>query len=277
MSHTPTTGRLAARHRVTPGTTVRLVDADADATPAFDGSKDEARDRTRALNERLEALQELLYAEGSHKVLIVLQAMDAGGKDGTIRSVFDGVNPQGVRVASFKKPTEAESAHDFLWRVHPHAPRRGEMVLFNRSHYEDVLVVRVHELAPEAIWRRRYEHINAFERLLADEGTTILKFFLHIGRDEQRTRLQERLDEPHKRWKFRRGDLEERAHWHDYVAAYEEAIERTSSDWAPWYVVPANRNWYRNLVVSDAIVGALDALDMRYPDPEEGLKDVVVE
>lgn len=269
-------GTIAARHLVAPGATVRLRDDDAAATPAFDGSKREAQARTQDLNARLEALQELLYAEGRHKVLVVLQAMDAGGKDGTIRSVFDGVNPQGVRVASFKTPTDVERAHDFLWRVHPHAPGRGEMVIFNRSHYEDVLIVRVHGLAPEATWRRRYEHIVAFERLLADEGTTILKFFLHIGRDEQRTRLQERLDEPHKRWKFRRGDLDERAHWDDYVAAYEEAIARTSTDRAPWYVVPADRNWYRNLVVSDALVAALEGLAMRFPDPEPGLGDAVV-
>jgi len=276
MSKAPALGTLAAVHYVEPGTTVRLTDDDAAATPAFDGPKGAAERHVRSLNERLEVLQELLYAEGTHKVLIVLQAMDAGGKDGTIRSVFDGVNPQGVRVASFKKPTSAELAHDFLWRVHPHVPGRGEMTIFNRSHYEDVLVVRVHALVPEAVWRARYDHINAFERLLADEGTTILKFFLHIGREEQRERLQERLDEPTKRWKFRRADLDERAHWDDYVHAYEEALTRTSTPWAPWYVVPANRNWYRNLVVSDAMVAALESLEMRYPDPEPDLGNVVV-
>ena len=208
---------------------------------------------------------------------MVLQAIDTGGKDGTIRHVFDGTNPQGVKVASFKRPTPVELAHDFLWRVERQTPGNGEIAIFNRSHYEDVLVVRVHGLVPEERWRRRYDHINDFERRLADEGTTILKFFLHISKEEQRERLQARLDEPHKRWKFSRGDLKERALWDDYQAAYEAVLSRTSTEWAPWYVVPADRKWYRNLVISSALVDTLDTLDPQYPEPEEDLDGVVVE
>jgi PPK2 family polyphosphate:nucleotide phosphotransferase len=225
----------------------------------------------------LEELQELLYAEHKHKILIVLQAMDSGGKDGTIRHVFDGVNPQGVKVASFKVPTKEELAHDYLWRVHKHTPGKGEIVIFNRSHYEDVLVVRVHELVPKSIWRRRFKHIRDFERILADEGATILKFFLHIDLDEQKERFQARLDTPHKRWKFRLRDLEERKLWDSYLAAYEEAISKTSTNWAPWYIIPANRKWYRNLVISRIIVDTLENLKMTYPEPEEDLDGVVIE
>ena len=265
------------RYRVEPGSQVDLSQWDPDDKSAFEGDKGEARETLNALNERLEALQELLYAEGQHKVLVVLQALDTGGKDGTIRHVFEGVNPQGVKVAGFGVPTEEELAHDYLWRVHKRTPGKGEIVIFNRSHYEDVLVVRVRNLAPPEIWRRRYGHINDFERLLVDEGTTILKFYLHISRDEQRERLQARLDTPHKRWKFKLGDLEERALWPQYVAAYEEMLSRTSTEWAPWHIVPANRKWYRNLVVARVIVEALEGLDMRYPQPEADLSQVVIE
>jgi len=229
------------------------------------------------LNERLEELQELLYAEHKHKVLIVLQAMDTGGKDGTIRHVFEGVNPQGVRVASFKKPTLEELDHDFLWRVHKQVPGKGEIVIFNRSHYEDVLVVRVHNLAPKEVWSKRYDHINGFERMLVDEGTTILKFFLHIDLDEQKERLQARLDEPNKRWKFNPDDLEERKLWPKYVKAYEDAISKTSTSWAPWYIVPANRKWYRNLVVGTVVIEALEDLNMRHPEPQFDPADIKIE
>jgi PPK2 family polyphosphate:nucleotide phosphotransferase len=222
-------------------------------------------------------LQEALWAEHKHKVLIVLQGMDTSGKDGTIRHVFEGVNPLGVRVASFKAPTPEELDHDFLWRVHPRVPGRGEMVVFNRSHYEDVLAVRVKRLAPPGVWRARYDQINDFERLLADTGTVILKFFLHIDKDEQKERLQARLDDPAKRWKFRRGDLDDRRLWPDYMAAYEEALSRTSQKHAPWYVVPANKKWYRNLVVATVLVEALEGLEIQIPEPEEDLKDVVIE
>ena len=257
------------RYRIKPGSRVDLSQHDPDDRSAFKGDKAAAKAETAKLNARLERLQELLYAEGRHKVLVVLQAMDAGGKDGTIRSVFDGVNPQGVKVASFKRPTPPELAHDYLWRVHSQTPGAGEIVIFNRSHYEDVLVVRVHDLVPESRWRQRYGHIRAFESLLTDEGTRIVKFFLHISKDEQRERLQERIDVPEKRWKFNSGDLAERQLWDEYEAAYEEALAETSTEQAPWYVIPANANWYRNLVVSRILVDLLEGLAMRYPEPDD--------
>ncbi len=265
------------RYRVAMGTRIDLGKWDPSDTSAYSGEKAEGKDRLDELNEELEALQELLYAEHRHKVLVVLQGMDTSGKDGTIRHVFEGVNPQGVRVASFKVPTPLELDHDYLWRVHQKTPGSGEIVIFNRSHYEDVLVVRVHSLVPAAVWSRRYEHINAFERLLADEGTTILKFFLHIDLEEQKERLQARLDEPQKRWKFSMGDLKERKRWEEYQQAYEDVLSKTSTDWAPWYIVPANRKWYRNLVVATVLVEALHGLEMQYPQPEEGLDDVRIE
>ena len=265
------------RYRVTPGSRVDLGEWDPNDKSAFPGKKKEGRKRLLELNEQLEELQELLYAEHKHKVLIVLQAMDTGGKDGTIRHVFEGVNPQGVRVAGFKVPTPEELDHDFLWRVHKQTPGRGEIVIFNRSHYEDVLVVRVRNLAPKQVWSKRYDHINGFERTLADEGTTILKFFLHISLDEQKERLQARLDEPNKRWKFNPADLEERKLWPEYLRAYEDAIARTSTEWAPWYIVPANRKWYRNLVVGTVITETLDGLDMRYPEPDFDPADIKIE
>jgi len=265
------------RYRVKPDSRLDLAEWDPKDKSAFPVKKKEGRKRLLELNERLEELQELLYAEQKHQVLIVLQAMDSGGKDGTIRHVFEGVNPQGVRVASFKKPTPEELAHDYLWRVHKQTPGRGEIVIFNRSHYEDVLVVRVHSLVPEAVWSKRYNHINAFERTLVEEGTTILKFFLHIDLDEQRERFQARLDEPHKRWKFNPADLDERKLWPKYMAAYEDAISKTSTDWAPWFVVPANRKWYRNLVVGTVIVETLEGLDMRYPEPQFDPAEIRIE
>lgn len=264
------------RYRVMPGSSVKLADWDPRDQSLFEGRKRDAKAPLRELNDRLEALQEVLYAEGQHKVLIVIQAMDTGGKDGTIRHVFDGVNPQGVKVASFKRPTAAELAHDYLWRVHKHTPGQGEMVIFNRSHYEDVLVVRIHNLVSLDVWGRRYDHINNFERLLAEEGTTILKFFLFISKEEQKERLQARLDEPDKHWKFNKGDLGERALWDEYVGAYEDVLSKTSTDWAPWYIVPADRKWYRNFVISSVVVDALETLDLHYPEPEAGLDAVVI-
>jgi len=264
------------RYRVKAGERVVLAERDPGDRSVFDGSKSEGRKAALALNRRLEELQELLYAEGRHKVLVVLQALDAGGKDGTIRHVFDGTNPQGVHVASFKKPTSRELSQDYLWRVHQHAPRSGHITIFNRSHYEDVLVVRVRNFVSEERWRKRYEHIRAFEKMLADEGTTILKFFLHISHDEQRERLQARLDDPEKHWKFAKADLEERKLWDDYQIAYQEALSETSTDEAPWYVIPANRKWYRNLVISRVLVSALEGLEMKFPEAEEGLSDIVV-
>lgn len=265
------------RYRVKPGQHVKLEHWDAGDKSQFAGDKQEAEGELVKLNQRLEALQELLWAEGKRKVLVVLQAMDTGGKDGTIRHVFNGVNPQGVKVASFKAPTPEDLAHDYLWRIHKQTPGKGEIVIFNRSHYEDVLVVRVHNLVPPEVWERRYDQINAFEKLLADEGTTILKFYLHIDRDEQKQRLEDRLADPEKQWKFSKGDLAERKYWPDYMAAYEAVLNRTSTEQAPWYIVPANRKWYRNLVISHVLIEALNALGMRYPAPEEGLEQVVVE
>ena len=262
------------RYRVRPGSDVDLSRWDPNETAAFDGDKGDAKDALDELNDRLEDLQELLWAEGKRRVLVVLQAMDAGGKDGTIRHVFEGVNPQGVRVANFKVPSKKELARDYLWRIHQQVPGDGEIVIFNRSHYEDVLVVRVDELVPAEVWGRRYRHINDFERMLADEGTTILKFYLHIDLDEQRERFQDRLDE--KPWKFSFGDLEKRKQWSAYAAAYEDVLGKTSTQWAPWYIVPANRKWYRNLVVASVLVETLERLGMRHPEPEEGLDDVVI-
>ena len=263
------------RYRVRPGQRFRLADCDPEDNSAFDGERGAAEAEFAAINNRLEALQELLHAEGRHRVLVVLQAMDTGGKDGVIRKVFEGVNPTGVRVASFKVPTAPEMARDYLWRAHQQVPANGELVIFNRSHYEDLLVVRVHELAPEKRWRRRFDHIQAWEQMLADEGTTIVKIFLHISKDEQRQRLQDRLDDPEKRWKFSLGDLKEREHWNDYQAAYEEVIDRTSTDSAPWYVIPANRKWYRDLVICRILVATLESLAMTFPQPAD-LTGVVV-
>jgi PPK2 family polyphosphate:nucleotide phosphotransferase len=264
------------QYRVKPGARVDLTHWDPSDQQAFPDGKKEGLRRLESLNRELETLQELLYAEHKHKLLIVLQAMDTGGKDGVIRHVFDGVNPQGVRVASFKRPTPIELDRDYLWRVHQPVPGRGEIAIFNRSHYEDVLVVRVHNLVPKAVWSKRYEQINAFERMLADEGTTILKFFLHISFEEQRERLQARLDEPDKRWKFDPNDLNERALWSQYMAAYEDMLSKTSTDWAPWYVVPANRKWYRNLVVGTVIIETLNRLEMRYPEPAFDPSTIVI-
>jgi PPK2 family polyphosphate:nucleotide phosphotransferase len=222
-------------------------------------------------------LQELLYAESKHALLIVLQAMDAGGKDSTIRHVMAGFNPQGCHVVGFGVPTKVELAHDFLWRIHPHTPPRGYVSIFNRSHYEDVLIVRVNELVSEEVWRARYEHINAFERLLADSGVTILKFYLHISKGEQKKRLQQRLRRKDKQWKFNPADLKTRSKWDDYMRAFEDVFAKCNHPWAPWYIVPANHKWFRNLVVSTVIVETMEKLDMRYPPPPEGLDQVVIE
>lgn len=264
-------------YRVPPDTRVSLAGVDPRDSALFSEGKAAAKDRLKALNGELEVLQELLFAEGKHKLLIILQGMDTSGKDGTIRHVFDGVNPQGVRVAGFGVPTKEELGHDYLWRIHKQTPQRGEITIFNRSHYEDVLVVRVHELVPLEQVDLRYRHIVDFERILAEEGTTILKFFLHISLEEQKQRLQARLDVPEKHWKFNPGDLKERARWPEYIAAYEEAISRTSTPFAPWYIVPSDRKWYRNLVIASVIVETLKGLHMEYPPAPEGLDSIVIE
>jgi PPK2 family polyphosphate:nucleotide phosphotransferase len=261
--------------RPEPGQHVNLADYDPDFTGEYE-KKQAAKGQLKANRDRLRELQEVLWAEGKHALLIILQAMDAGGKDGTIQHVMRGVNPQGVQVTSFKVPTAEELSHDFLWRIHRHTPARGTIGIFNRSHYEDVLVVRVDNLVPPEVWQARYDHINNFERLLADSGVTILKFYLHISKDEQKERFLDRLNEPDKNWKFSRGDLVVRDKWDHYMAAYEDALTRCNTVYAPWHIVPANRKWYRNLAISNTIIEALEGLDMRYPDPEPDLDQIVI-
>lgn len=222
-------------------------------------------------------LQKRLFAEGRQSLLVVLQAMDAGGKDGTIRSVFAGLNPAGVDVNPFGVPSEEERGHDFLWRIHAHAPVDGMIGVFNRSHYEDVLVVRVKQLVEERVWRRRYDHIVNFERLLVDEGTHVVKLFLNVSKDEQRERFQDRVDDPDERWKFRLGDLDDRVLWDEFMAAYTDALERTSTADAPWYVIPADRKWVRNLCVAKVLRSHLERIDPQYPPADEDIAGVVVE
>lgn len=259
--------------RVKPDSKLDLSQVDPSSTPEWkdvDGdddvsNKDAGKAKILELNERLEALQELLYAEGRHRVLVVIQAMDAGGKDGTIKHVFEGVNPSGVRAPSFKAPSSLERSHDYLWRVHQHVPADGQLTIFNRSHYEDVLVVRVMDLVEKSRWEKRYKHIVNFEQMLVDEGTTIIKLFLHISKEEQQERLQERLDRPEKNWKFDSGDLSHRERWEDYQEAFEDALTKTSTKDAPWYVIPANRKWYRNIAVSEIVIQTLEGLAMEFP------------
>jgi PPK2 family polyphosphate:nucleotide phosphotransferase len=252
-------------YRIEPGRRMSLKDIDPDDMGEWKDKKEKAQKEFLGLCAEIGELQEILFAEHKHKILIVFQAMDTGGKDGTIRSVFSGVNPQGVNVVSFKVPSAVEMDHDYLWRVHASVPGKGQMTIFNRSHYEDVLVVRIHKLVPKEVWQKRYDQIREFEKMLADEGTTIIKFFLNITKEEQKERLLERIDIKEKRWKFNPGDLEERKLWEDYMEAYKDALSKTSTDYAPWYVIPANRNWYRNLCVAKIIVKHLKELKMEYP------------
>ena len=260
---------------VEPGTDARLRERSTDATFGLD--KDQGKKRLADLHERLDVFQQRLYAEGTRSLLLVLQGIDASGKDGVIRSVFKGLNPLGCRAVSFKAPTTTELAHDYLWRVHAALPARGELGIFNRSHYEDIVTVRVMGLAPETAWRRRPSHVRKWERMLTDEGTTIVKVFLNVSKEEQRKRFQERIDDPEKRWKFRLDDLDVRKRFDDYIDAYEEAITETSTDWAPWYVVPADRNWVKALAVARLLVAALERMDPQMPPPQPGIENVVVE
>jgi PPK2 family polyphosphate:nucleotide phosphotransferase len=255
------------KYLVRPGRKVDLDEFDPDDVHLVSG-KAQAKKKSAAIQERLAELQELLYAGHERKLLIVLQGMDTSGKDSTIRHVMGGFNPVGTRVVSFKKPSVEELDHDYLWRVHRQVPGKGEVVVFNRSHYEDVLIVRVHDLVYQETWRRRYDQINAFEQMLAEEGTVVLKFFLHISREEQQARLEARVSNPTKSWKFEEGDLDERQLWKAYQQAYEDALGKTSTGWAPWYVVPANQKWYRNYVVGSIIADKLERLDMKYPEPD---------
>ena len=266
---------MTGAHLIRPAERVSLKDIDPDSTGGY--SEANARKKTHADIERLVELQHLLYAENRRSLLVVLQAMDAGGKDGTIRHVMSGVNPQGCQVTAFKVPSEEELDHDFLWRVHKAVPRKGNIGIFNRSHYEDVLAVRVHKLVPKTVWRARYRQINAFERLLVAGGMVILKFFLHISKAEQKRRLEERLSDPKKNWKFSLRDVEERKLWDQYQRAYDDALSRCSTAWAPWCVVPANRKWYRNLVVADRIVQTLEGLKMQYPKPTADLAKIRID
>jgi PPK2 family polyphosphate:nucleotide phosphotransferase len=263
------------RYRIKPDSKVDLDDFDPDDTSLVAGGKKAAAEETEKLLAKLHDLQELLFAEHQRKLLVVLQGMDTSGKDGTVRHVMGAFDPAGVRVVSFKKPTDEELAHDFLWRVHAKTPGKGEVVVFNRSHYEDVLVVRVHELVPKNVWKKRYEQINEFERMMSENGTIIVKLFLHISKSEQKERLQERIDDPTKRWKFQHGDIDERKLWSEYRTAYEDALTKTSTSWAPWWIIPANTKWYRNYLVGKILVDTLGKLDMQYPQPD--LSNEVIE
>jgi len=264
---------LSERLRVAPGSHVKLRDID----PGFHdehGHKKDAAAELEKHKDRMRELQYLLYADHRRSVLIVLQALDAGGKDGTISHVLGAMNPQGVRVASFKEPTEYELAHDFLWRVHKQTPAKGEIAIFNRSHYEDVLVARVHGLVPKDVWSKRYDRINEFEKNLADGGTSILKFYLHISEDEQLARFEQRLDDPMRHWKISESDYTERKLWPAYVEAFEEVFHKTSTPHAPWYIVPANHKWFRNLAVSRIVADAMDALQLELPKSTVDVDDI---
>ncbi len=262
-------------YRVKPG--AKQIDLGEWATNDNGGlDRAEAEAEFATLTARLADLQERMYAEGKRSVLVVLQAMDGAGKDSTIKSVFGPLNPQGLSLTSFKAPCGHELAHDFLWRVHAHAPARGYLGLFNRSHYEDVLVVRVRGLVPESRWKKRYAHIVNFEELLVDEGTTIVKCYLHVSRDYQRERLQKRLDDPAKHWKFESNDLKERALWKDYREAFEVAVAKTSTKTAPWYIVPSEKRWFRNWLVAKIMVDTMEAMDIKLPEPDFDPKSIVI-
>ncbi len=264
------------RWRVEPDSKLSLSRIDTRSTAGAPGDKQATKAATDVLRARLVELQAKLYAEHAQNLLVVFQAIDTGGKDGTIRSVLSGVNPAGVEVTSFKRPTEDELSHDFLWRVHRAAPGKGHIGVFNRSHYEDVLVARVHRLVPQAVWRERFEHIRAFEANLAAAGTRVVKVFLHISKEEQAERLRSRLEDPAKHWKFEAGDLEERKLWREYQQAFRDALAATSTEAAPWFVVPADRKWYRDWAVTKLLVEALEDMDPQFPPAPEGLEDVVV-
>lgn len=261
------------RFRVHPGARVRLADID----PSFKDrheSQDAAAGEIEQYRKRLVDLQEMLYVERRRSLLICLQGLDTAGKDGTIKHILSAMNPQGCTVAPFRQPTPQEQAHDFLWRVHRAAPARGEVAIFNRSHYEDVLIVRVHDLVPKSSWSRRYELINAFEQGLADEGTQILKFFLHISSEEQLARFKARLEDPTKQWKISESDYQERKHWDEYVTAYEEALSRCSTEQAPWFIIPANHKWFRNLAVGRILVEHMESMKLTYPKPAVDLERI---
>lgn len=273
----PVQGALE-RYWVKPGSKVDLEKIRPDEKVLYEGAgKTDFLPQFHQLQQELQEMQKMLYAQGKHRILVVMQAMDTGGKDGCIKHVFSHIDPQGIHVRSFKKPTAEELAYDFLWRVHSKVPPNGQMVIFNRSHYEDIIAVRVKKLFPDAVWKRRQKHVVDFERMLAEEGTTIVKIFLHISREEQKERLEARLADPHKHWKFNPDDLADRRLWGDFMKAYEDVIEATSTDHAPWYIVPADRKWYRNLCVARIMVDTLQSLDMKLPKVDWDPGDVVIE
>jgi PPK2 family polyphosphate:nucleotide phosphotransferase len=260
----PVSGALE-RYWVKPGAKVDFGNYDSGEKALFQGEKDEFESQFDDLQYQLQQLQKVLYAQNKHRILVVMQAMDTGGKDGCIKHVFSRIDPQGIHVRSFKKPTEEELAHDFLWRVHARVPSTGQMVIFNRSHYEDIIAVRVKKIYPDEVWKRRQRHVVDFERMLAEEGTTIVKIFLHISKEEQKKRLESRLQNPAKHWKFNPDDLADRARWSEFMTAYEDVIGKTSTEHAPWYVVPADRKWYRNLCVARIMLDTLKRLNMEIP------------
>jgi PPK2 family polyphosphate:nucleotide phosphotransferase len=261
---------------VKPGSPAKLSERKTDDRAGL-ADRAEAKEQLAQLIEELSRLHLRLNAEASRSLLLILQGLDASGKDGTIKKVLTGVNPQGCRIISFKEPTATDLAHDYLWRVHEACPQRGEIVIFNRSHYEDVVAARVRGLAPEKVWKQRPHHIREFERLLADEGTTVVKVFLHISREEQGERLRKRLADPEKAWKFRRSDLDDRARWDEFMHAYDDVIGETSTEWAPWHVVPADHKWVRNVLVARIVVEALRRIDPQLPPPEPGLSELQID
>lgn len=266
------------RYMIPQGSKLSLDKIDQNEKELFlEGGKDDHLPAFDQLREELQALQKMLYAEDKRRVLVVIQAMDTGGKDGCVKHVFSRVDPQGIDVRAFKKPTEAELARDFLWRIHQHVPRNGKITVFNRSHYEDIIAVRVKKIFKDAVWKRRYQHVIDFERMLAEEGTVIVKLFLHISKDEQKRRLEARLENPAKHWKFNPDDLKDRRRWKDFMHAYEDLIERTSTEHAPWYVIPSDRKWYRNLCVARIMVDTLQNLDMNYPVVDWDPSSIVID
>lgn len=258
---------------VKPGSKVHLGRIDPSDTGKHE-SHEKALPELRQHTERMGKLQYLLYADGAQSLLVVLQALDAGGKDGVVRHLFSGMNPQGTTSVCFKQPSKSEAAHDFLWRAHLRTPGKGEVVIFNRSHYEDVFVVRVHKLVPTSVWSNRYELINDFEEMLSANGTSILKFFLHISPDEQLSRFKERLDDPARQWKISESDYSERELWPEYVAAFEEAMEKTSTRHAPWYVIPSNHKWFRDLAISQIVADTLDEMGLKLPPPQVDINEI---
>jgi PPK2 family polyphosphate:nucleotide phosphotransferase len=273
----PVTGALE-RYLIKPGAKVDFGKFESGEKALFDGGgKEDFAPQFDKLQDQLQQLQKMLYAQNKHRVLVVMQAMDTGGKDGCIKHVFSRIDPQGIHVRSFKKPSAEELARDFLWRVHAKVPSTGQMVIFNRSHYEDIIAVRVKKIFPDEVWKRRQRHVIEFERMLVEEGTTIVKIFLHISKDEQKSRLQSRLDNSAKHWKFNPDDLADRARWDDFMHAYSDVIGKTSTELAPWYVVPADRKWYRNLCVARIMLDTLKKLDMEFPDIDWDPKAIKIE